>query len=153
MLVAILFEVLVVTGFLIGVGGRVLLRRAAAWWGSRSPAISVLGTGVATLFALNRGDSFLLDLSKARKADPSIAREAMLRNVVAELALGANLPAPEVYVIDAGGRERVRRRAATRPTRRSRSPAGCWSCSTARSSRASSHTSSRTSRTSTRATA
>jgi heat shock protein HtpX len=64
--------------------------------------ISVLGTAGATLFALNRGDAFILELSKARRADPSNAREAMLRNVVQELALGANLPMPEVYVIDAG---------------------------------------------------
>ena len=102
MLIAILFEVLVVTGFLIGVGVGFFFA-APLLVGLAFAGISVLGTGVATMFALNRGDSFLLDLSKARKADPSIAREAMLRNVVAELALGANLPAPEVYVIDAGG--------------------------------------------------
>ncbi len=101
LLVAILFEVLVVTGFLIGVavgffvGTPLLVGLAFA-------GISVLGTAGATLFALNRGDAFILELSKARRADPSNAREAMLRNVVQELALGANLPMPEVYVIDAG---------------------------------------------------
>jgi len=101
LLVAILFEVLIVTGFLIGVAVGFFFDAPLAL-GLSFAVISIIATALATLFALNRGDSFLLDLSKARKADASIAREAMLRNVVAELALGANLPAPEVYVIDAG---------------------------------------------------
>lgn len=101
LLIAILFEVLVVTGFLIGVAVGFFIG-APLLVGLAFAGISILGTAGATLFALNRGDSFILDLSKARKADPSTPKEAMLRNVVQELALGANLPAPEVYVIDAG---------------------------------------------------
>ena len=63
-------------------------------------AISLFVTSGATLFALRRGDSFILDISKASKAGTS-GRDAQLRNIVAEMATAANLPPPEVYVIEA----------------------------------------------------
>ncbi|HEX5828961.1 MAG TPA: M48 family metalloprotease [Candidatus Limnocylindrales bacterium] len=100
MLIAILFEILVVTGFLIGVGVGLLLDMPLLV-GLAFAGISVLATAGATVFALDKGDSFILDISKARKADASGGREAMLRNVVAELSVAANLPAPAVYIIDA----------------------------------------------------
>ena len=53
--IAILFEVLVVTGFLIGVGVGFFFA-APLLVGLAFAGISVLGTGVATMFALNRGD-------------------------------------------------------------------------------------------------
>ena len=68
----------------------------------------------ATLFALRRGDAFILDLSKASKAGTS-GREQQLRNVVAEMATAANLPAPRGVRHRGRGAERVRRRARLDP--------------------------------------
>lgn len=99
MLIAILFEVLVVTGFLIGVAVGFFLDLPLLM-GLVFAAISVAATAGATVFALNRGDEFILDLSKARKADAPSGKEAMLRNIVRELALAADMTPPEVYVIN-----------------------------------------------------
>jgi heat shock protein HtpX len=98
MLVAILFEILAVTGFLIGAAVGILFGQSVAT-GLLFAAISVLVTSGATLFALRRGDSFILDIAKASKADTS-GREGQLRNVVAEMATAAHLPVPEVYLVD-----------------------------------------------------
>ena len=99
MLVAILFEILAVTGFLVGAAVGVLFGQPVAT-GLLFASISVLVTSGATLFALRRGDAFILDVSGATKAGTS-GRDGQLRNVVAEMATAANLPTPEVYVIDA----------------------------------------------------
>jgi heat shock protein HtpX len=99
MLVAVLFEILAITGFLIGAAVGLFLGQPVQA-GLVFTAISVFVTGGATLFALRRGDSFILDIARATKAGPS-GRHAQLRNVVAEMATAANLPAPEVYVIEA----------------------------------------------------
>ena len=99
MLVAVLFEILVITGFLIGAAVGIFLGQPVLA-GLMFAAISLFVTSGATLFALRRGDAFILDISKASKAGTS-GRDAQLRNVVAEMATAANLPAPEVYVIEA----------------------------------------------------
>ena len=99
MLVAVLFEILVITGFLIGAAVGIFLGQPVLA-GLMFAAISLFVTSGATLFALRRGDSFILDISKASKAGPT-GRDARLRNVVAEMAMAAHLPAPEVYVIEA----------------------------------------------------
>ena len=99
MLVAVLFEILVITGFLIGAAVGLFFAQPVLA-GLVFAAISLFVTSGATLFAVRRGDSFILDISKASKAGTS-GRDAQLRNVVAEMATAANLPAPEVYVIEA----------------------------------------------------
>ena len=99
MLVAVLFEILAITGFLIGAAVGLFFAQPVLA-GLVFAAISLFVTSGATLFAVRRGDSFILDISKASKAGTS-GRDAQLRNVVAEMATAANLPAPEVYVIEA----------------------------------------------------
>jgi len=99
MLVAILFEILLVTGFLIGAGVGVFLNLPLLT-GLAFAAISLGATTGATLFAFAKGDEFILDISKARIAGTS-GREGQLRNVVRELSLAANLEPPEVYVVEA----------------------------------------------------
>ena len=49
---------------------------------------------------MRRGDRFILDISNATVAGTD-GREGQLRNVVRELSLAANLPMPEVYVVEA----------------------------------------------------
>lgn len=98
LLVALLVEVLVVTGFLIGVGVGAVLG-STLLVGVVFAALSLAGTAVATAAVLRDGDRFVLDLARARPARRN-HRERTLRNVVEELALAAGMPAPEVYVVD-----------------------------------------------------
>ncbi len=96
LLVAVLFELMLVTGFLVGAavgvafGSALLLGLAVA-------GVSALVTAGATGFAVLSGDGMILDLEHATRSGP---REQQLRNVVAELALAAGIPAPTVYVIE-----------------------------------------------------
>lgn len=96
LLVAVMFELVAITGFLIGatVGfgfGSALLA------GLVLATLSILVTLGATAFAIFAGDDLVLDLSRAKEAGPG---EQQLRNIVAELATAAGLPVPRVYVIE-----------------------------------------------------
>ena len=96
LLVAVLFELMAVTGFLIGAAVGVGFGAALAA-GLVVAGVSVLVTLGATAFAMASGDGMILDLSGAKEAGP---KEQQLRNVVAELATAAGIPAPKVYVIE-----------------------------------------------------
>jgi heat shock protein HtpX len=96
LLVAVLFELVAVTGFLIGAAVGVAFGTALAA-GLVVAGISVVVTLGATAFAIASGDGMILDLSSAREAGPDAQQ---LRNVVAELALAAGVPAPKIYIID-----------------------------------------------------
>jgi heat shock protein HtpX len=99
MLVAILFEILLITGFLIGAAVGVFLDLPLLS-GLAAAGLSLVATIGATVFAMRRGDRFILDISGARVAGTG-GREGQLRNVVRELSLAGNLPAPEVYIVEA----------------------------------------------------
>jgi heat shock protein HtpX len=99
MLVAILFEILLVTGFLIGAAVGVFLDLPLLT-GLVFAGLSLATTTAATMFAMRRGDRFILDISNATVAGTD-GREGQLRNVVREMSLAANLPMPEVYVVQA----------------------------------------------------
>jgi len=96
LLVAVMFELVAVTGFVIGatVG---LGFGSALVAGLVLAALSILVTLGATAFAIFAGDDLVLDLSKAKEAGPG---DQQLRNIVAELATAAGLPVPRVYVIE-----------------------------------------------------
>jgi heat shock protein HtpX len=96
LLVAILFEVVAVTAFLIGAGVGIGFG-AALLAGLVLAGLSTAVTVGATAFALLRGDALILDLAKARPAGPA---DRQLVNVVAELSTAAGIPAPGVFVID-----------------------------------------------------
>jgi len=98
LLVAVLVEVLVVTGFLIGSAVGLVLDLPLLT-GLVFAGISLLATIGATLVALRRGDTVILDLAKARPAGKN-ARERQLANIVTELSMAAGMPAPNVFVID-----------------------------------------------------
>ena len=97
LLVAVLFEVVAITGFLIGAGIGIGFG-AALIGGLVVAAVALAITTGATAFSLHHGDQFILNLSGAKPADPT-DRQVLL-NVVAELALAAAIPVPAVYVID-----------------------------------------------------
>ena len=96
LLVAVMFELVAITGFLIGAtvgfgfGSALVAGLALA-------GLSILVTLAATAFAMLRGDDLVLDIAHAKEAGP---KEQQLRNIVAELATAAGLPVPKVYVID-----------------------------------------------------
>ena len=151
MLVAVLFEILVVTGFLIG---------AAVGFFFAAPVLAGLVFAGISLFVTSGRDA--VRAAPRRLVHPRHRRRREGGHV------GPRSPAAQRRRRDGDGREPagargVRHRAgarrtrspsgATRPTPRSRSRAGCSSSSTARSSRASSPTRWPTWRTSTRATA
>ena len=96
LLVAVLFEIMAVTGFLIGAAVGVAFGAALAA-GLVVAAVSILVTLGATGFAMASGDGMVLDISEAKEAGP---KEQQLRNVVAELAIAAGIPAPRVFVIE-----------------------------------------------------
>jgi heat shock protein HtpX len=96
LLVAVLFEIMAVTGFLIGAAVGVAFGAALAA-GLAVAAISILVTLGATGFAMASGDGMVLDITEAKEAGP---QEQQLRNVVAEMAIAAGIPAPRVYVIE-----------------------------------------------------
>ena len=96
LLVAVLFEVVGVTAFVIGAGVGVGFG-AALLAGLVVAGLSIAVTVGATAFALLRGDTLVLDLARARPAGPADRR---LVNVVAELSTAAGIPAPAVFVID-----------------------------------------------------
>ncbi len=96
LLVAVLFELVAITGFLIGAA--VGLAFGVALVGGLVVAgVSVLVTLGATGFAMAAGDGMILDLEHAKEAGPA---EQQLRNVVSELATAAGVPVPRVYVIE-----------------------------------------------------
>jgi heat shock protein HtpX len=96
LLVAVMFELVAITGFLIG--GTVGFGFGSALVaGLVLAGLSIIVTLGATAFAIFAGDDLVLDLSKAKAAGPG---EQQLRNVVAELATAAGLPSPRVYVIE-----------------------------------------------------
>ena len=96
LLVAVLFELMAITGFLIGAAVGVAFGAALAA-GLAVAGVSILVTLGATGFAMASGDGMILDLGTAKEAGPD---EQVLRNVVAELATAAGLPAPRIYVIE-----------------------------------------------------
>ena len=96
LLVAVLFEVVGVTAFVIGAGVGVGFG-VALLAGLVVAGLSIAVTVGATAFALLRGDTLVLDLARARPAGPADRR---LVNVVAELSTAAGIPAPAVFVID-----------------------------------------------------
>ena len=98
LLVAVLFEIMVVTGFLIGGAIGVGFDSALAG-GLVVAGVSTLVTMGAAGVAWFSGDGLVLDVSEAKEAGPA---EQQLRNVVAELSLAAGLPAPKVYVVETG---------------------------------------------------
>jgi heat shock protein HtpX len=98
LLVAVMFELVAITGFLIG--GTVGFGFGSALVaGLVLAGCSILVTLGATAFAIFAGDGLVLDLSHAKEAGPD---ERQLRNIVAELATAAGLPVPRVYVIETG---------------------------------------------------
>jgi len=84
-----------VTGFLIGAAVGVAFGSALVA-GLAVAAISILVTLGATGFAMASGDGMVLDITAAKEAGP---QEEQLRNVVAELAIAAGIPAPRIYLI------------------------------------------------------
>jgi heat shock protein HtpX len=98
LLIAVLFEIMAVTGFLIGAAVGVAFDMALLA-GLVVAGVSILVTLGATAFAFASGSGMILDVEKAKEAGGS-SREQVLHNVVAELAAAAGLPAPRVYVID-----------------------------------------------------
>ena len=96
LLVAVLLELVAVTGFLIGAAVGVALGVALVA-GLVVAGVSMLVTLGATGFAMAAGDGMILDLEHAKEAGPD---EQQLRNVVAELATAAGIPVPRVYVIE-----------------------------------------------------
>jgi heat shock protein HtpX len=95
LLVAVLFEIMVVTGFL--VGATIGLGFDSALLGGLVVAgISTVVTLGATGVAWFSGDGLVLDLSDAKEAG---TKEQQLQHVVAELSMAAGVPAPKVYVI------------------------------------------------------
>jgi heat shock protein HtpX len=63
---------------------------------------TLLATGFAGLSALHgyyTGDRQVLTATRSRPADPRIAEEKQLINVVEEMSIAAGLPAPPVYVL------------------------------------------------------
>ena len=66
------------------------------------PVATLLATGFAGLSALHgyyMGDRQVLTATRSRPADPRIAEEKQLINVVEEMSIAAGLPAPPVYVL------------------------------------------------------
>jgi Zn-dependent protease with chaperone function len=66
------------------------------------PVATLLATGFAGLSALHgyyTGDRQVLTATRSRPADPRIAEEKQLINVVEEMSIAAGLPAPPVYVL------------------------------------------------------
>lgn len=98
LLVAVLVEVLAVTGFLVGAAVGLFLDLPVLT-GLVFAGLSLVATAVATLVALKRGDQLILDLAKARLTDGS-PKEQQLDNVVAELAVAAGLERPRVFIIE-----------------------------------------------------
>jgi heat shock protein HtpX len=96
LLVAVLFEIMAVTGFLVGAAVGVAFGMALGL-GLAVAAISTAVTLGAAGFAMAAGDGMVLDIAGAKEAGP---KEQQLRNVVAELALAAGVPAPKVFVIE-----------------------------------------------------
>jgi heat shock protein HtpX len=96
LLVAVLFELMAVTGFLIGAAVGVAFGVALAG-GLIVAGVSTLVTLGATAFALTGGDGMILDLAEAKEAGP---KEQQLRNVVAELAVATGIPAPRIFIIE-----------------------------------------------------
>ena len=96
LLVLVLFEIMAVTGFLIGAAVGVAFEAALAL-GLIVSVISILLTLAATWFTMSSGDGVLLDLEKAKEAGPA---EQQLRNVVTEMATAAGIPMPRIYVIE-----------------------------------------------------
>jgi heat shock protein HtpX len=100
LLVLVLFELVAITGFLVGAALGVAFGYALAL-GLIVAGVSAAVTLGAAGFATFAGDGFLLDLANAKEAGP---REQQLRNVVAELATAAGIPAPRVFVIESPSR-------------------------------------------------
>lgn len=96
LLVAVLFELMAVTGFLIGAAVGVAFGVALAA-GLVVAGVSTVVTLGATVFAINGGDGMILDLASAKEAGPA---EQQLRNVVAELAVATGIPAPRIFIIE-----------------------------------------------------
>lgn len=96
LLLAVLFELMAITGFLIGaaVGAGF---GATLGLGLLVAAVSVAVTAGATVFAWASGDGLILDLAEAKEAGPA---EQQLRNVVSELATAAGVAAPRIFVIE-----------------------------------------------------
>jgi len=92
-LAALVVALLGALGFTIGFG----LSGDPATGVAITAGAALLGTlvGVGTYFA---GDSLVLTVSGAREVDEAAAPQ--LLNVVRELAIAANVPMPQVYVID-----------------------------------------------------
>jgi heat shock protein HtpX len=97
-LVIVLGELLVLTGFVVGatIG---LLFGAAFVSGLLVGAIAVVASIVSVIVTLRRGATMLLSAMHAEPAGPG---DGVLRNVVTELSLAAGMTAPGVYVIDDG---------------------------------------------------
>jgi heat shock protein HtpX len=96
LLVAVLFELMAITGLLIGAAVGVAFG-AALGLGVVVAVVSSAVTLGAAAFAMRSGDGMILDLATATEAGPA---EQQLRNVVAELALAAGVAAPRVFVIE-----------------------------------------------------
>ena len=98
LLVAVLFELMAVTGFLIGAAVGVGFG-SALLGGLVVAGVSIVVTLGATMFAFASGDGMILDVSGAKEAGHG-PRERQLRDVVQEMAVAAGLPPPKVYVIE-----------------------------------------------------
>ena len=98
LLVAVLFEIVAVTGFLIGAGIG-LGFGVALVAGLVTAGIAVAISVGATAFALLHGDSLILDVSGAKPAgEPRTRRSCSTSSPSCSTAAG--IPAPAVYVID-----------------------------------------------------
>ena len=78
---------------------------------------------VASSASYFNSDKVALAISHAKPADEQ--QYARLYNLVEGLCIASGLPKPRLYIIDDDAPERVLDRAATRSTRRSRSPPAC----------------------------
>ena len=96
LLLAVLFELMAITGFLIGaaVGAGFGVTLGL---GLTVAGVSVAVTLAATALTWASGDGLFLDLAEAKEAGPA---EQQLRNVVAELALAAGVAAPRIFIIE-----------------------------------------------------
>ena len=94
-LLILLGELLALMGFIVGASIGAMVGAAFAL-GLLGSAVSVIGSIVGVVVGLRRGTDIVLQAVHAAPAGPE---HEVLRNVVTELSIAANMPAPRIYVI------------------------------------------------------
>jgi heat shock protein HtpX len=97
-LLIVLVEVLGVTGFVVGGTIGVMVGSALAV-GLIGGATAVVAGSFGALLGVRHGAEIVLDAVNAMAVMPDDGRYTVVRNVVDEVAIAADLPAPRLYVI------------------------------------------------------